>query len=412
MMGKMEKHAKTRELDAALCEVGKTIKILSALSWSPEHHKLFKKNWSVGNPQLPVINYSKRDFSKQKLALQDIISKCDTANPLQNFLVQTASSYHLGAQLIENLGKPAFCSISQQIYGNPQEPMHFTKISPLQAADHFLAVTNTLIKSSKDEPSAVCLFAEHVKEEMEKIIKPFFKHHPVDIVIDSKLVSKAAAGASRIRLRDFTCFAPADIPQLIEHEAFVHTLTLINGREQPILKTLGLGAPRTTSTQEGLALFAELITNSIDLSRLRRIAARVRGVDMALNGADFIDVFKFFLDGGQSDDEAFFSAMRVFRGGDTRGQVAFTKDITYLQGFVEVHKFLEESIKNEKPQYSKYLFSGRLTSSDIAPMEKYFEDKTLIGPIYEPRWIKNTNALLAFLVYSRFVNQLGLGQLA
>ena len=38
----------------------------------------------------------------------------------------------------------------------------------------------------------------------------------------------------------------------------------------------GLGAPRTTRTQEGLATFAEIITGAIDISRLRRIALRVR----------------------------------------------------------------------------------------------------------------------------------------
>ena len=45
---------------------------------------------------------------------------------------------------------------------------------------------------------------------------------------------------------------------------------------------MSLGSPRTTKTQEGLATFAELITSSIDLARLRRIALRIPAVHMGL----------------------------------------------------------------------------------------------------------------------------------
>ncbi len=51
-----------------------------------------------------------------------------------------------------------------------------------------------------------------------------------------------------------------------------------------------------TRTQVGVAVFSELITYSIDLVRLRRIALRAVAVDPALSGADFIDVFRLRLD--------------------------------------------------------------------------------------------------------------------
>src|SRR4029078_13662070 len=110
-------------------------------------------------------------------------------------------------------------------------------------------------------------------------------------------------------------FSQLDKDQLLYHEAFVHTATQLNGRKQGNLKSLGLGAPRTTRTQEGSAVLSELITNSIDLTRLRRIALRVIAVKMALDGADFIDLFKFFLEAGQSEVESVRSAQRIFRGG-------------------------------------------------------------------------------------------------
>ena len=52
----------------------------------------------------------------------------------------------------------------------------------------------------------------------------------------------------------------------------------------------------------------------------------------------------FFLEQGQSELESAHSAARVFRGGDVRGRIAFTKDVVYLCGMVAVHTFLHKAI--------------------------------------------------------------------
>lgn len=109
------------------------------------------------------------------------------------------------------------------------------------------------------------------------------------------LAAKAAAGASRIRLRDATCFSENDVRQLLEHEAFVHSLTALNDRARPWLRSLALGAPRSTAAQERLATFAELVTGAIEIARLERIALRIIAIDMALSGDDFIEVFRWFV---------------------------------------------------------------------------------------------------------------------
>src|SRR5207342_3864693 len=109
-------------------------------------------------------------------------------------------------------------------------------------------------------------------------------------------------------------FSDYDRHQLLQHEAFVHSLTALNGREQPVLPSLALSSPRVTIAQEGLATFAEQITGSIDIGRMKRISLRIEAVAMALAGADFVQVFKYFLDAGQNEVESFSSTQRVFRG--------------------------------------------------------------------------------------------------
>ena len=64
--------------------------------------------------------------------------------------------------------------------------------------------------------------------------------------------------------------------------------TAINGRRQLNLKCLQLGVPRTTRSQEGIAVFAEIVTRSMDISGLRRLALRIQILKNALEGADFI----------------------------------------------------------------------------------------------------------------------------
>ena len=175
-----------------------------------------------------------------------------------------------------------------------------------------------------------------------------------------------------------------------------------------LLKSLGLGAPRTTRTQEGIAVLAELITNSIDITRLRRVALRVIAVKMALDGADFIELFKYFLHEGQSEEESVRSAQRIFRGGAVKGGVVFTKDAVYLQGLLEVHTFLRVAIRDNRPGLVRNLFAGRLTLADALRLEPLFESGWLAPPSYMPRWAADLRRLSAMMAYSAFITNVKL----
>ena len=188
------------------------------------------------------------------------------------------------------------------------------------------------------------------------------------------MAAKAAAGSKKVKIRGGAMFSRNDLDQLTNHEAFVHTTTVLNGKKQPLLTSMALSAPRTTKTQEGLATFSELATYSMDMNRLRRIALRVNAVQAALDGADFVDLFRFFLDAGQSLEESYQSAQRVLRGGDPAGGAAFTKDAVYLEGLALVHTFLTKAIADNRPGLIPDLFAGRLTLGDVVSLQPLFDD--------------------------------------
>lgn len=401
MNGAVSEHS--RALDLRLVEVAKGIKIVSVLSWKPVVAKRFLRLWHEEKPKLPKVKLSPLECSTEKKSLHEIMATCDRQNPLQQFIASTAESYILACELLENVGTQTFTDISRQIYGDPSDLLPGANITALDAAIHFIEATNDYRALGAIVPDEVCLLPHYVARRLRKDVRSFFKHHDVEVIVDKKLLAKAVAGPKRIRIRQFTCFSESDIAQLLHHEAYVHMLTALNGETQPNLKCLQLEAPRTAMTQEGLAVFAELITHSIDLQRLRRISLRVQAIDMALRGADFIQVFRYFLEAGQDEIESFQSAARIYRGGNVRGKSVFTKDVVYLKGFVSLHHFLQTAMKEGKISYPHYLVAGKLSTDDIPMLEPLFEEGILVLPLYQPQWIVQRSALLAFLLYSSFV---------
>jgi uncharacterized protein (TIGR02421 family) len=388
------------ELDRELVRVAKDVKVLSAISWPGELAERFLASWRAGRPELPQPPPPEVDFDPAALEALERLASAAGDHPIARFIARTADSYLRAARMLQAAGTPDFGKRSVALYGRPTDPVAAGGATNLTAADHFIEATAELAKSDYLPPEANAYKAKELRDLLQERIAPFFTRDKVEVVLDPTLTSKAAAGAFCVRIRPDARFNRHDLEQLYHHEALVHTATLLNGRHQPALAALSLGAPRTTATQEGLATFAELITGAIDLGRLRRLALRVKAVQMGLDGADFIEVFRFFRQSGQSERESYFSTARIFRGGDVRGGAVFTKDGVYLRGLLNVHTFFHAALAGRKVQFPHYLFAGRLTCGDVVDLEECFAEGLVAPPVYEPDWVKNRSRLAAYLAFS------------
>ncbi|HVF35025.1 MAG TPA: tyrosine/phenylalanine carboxypeptidase domain-containing protein, partial [Candidatus Saccharimonadia bacterium] len=326
--------AELAAIDRRLVTAVRGIRLLSAVSWPATIQTEFIERYRKQRMKLPAIEYPTFEFDAVRAEIDAIQAACKTYgdHPVADYIWRTAESFEIATHLLDTLGTPEMTQHSIRLFGKPGDMLPGAELHNIDAARHFIFLADELSKELGSVEADYVLSAETLKAELEERMNAFFVHHKVRIEIDPTLIAKAAAGTTRIRLRSATAFTEYDRHQLLEHEAFVHTLTALNGREQPNLATFGLNSPRITATQEGLATFAELITGSIDIGRMKRISLRIIGIDLALKGADFIDVFKFFIDSGQTESDSFNSSMRVFRGAPLEGGSAFTKDTVYLHG--------------------------------------------------------------------------------
>ncbi|GIX34486.1 MAG: hypothetical protein KatS3mg126_0265 [Lysobacteraceae bacterium] len=394
------------ELDARLCAAVRPLRLIADASWPASVGLRFLERWRAGAPALPRVEYPRRDFGSLHEELAAIHDAADPGHPLGEYLRRSVVSYQVCADLLQSLGRPEMFWHSMRLFGRPGDRLPGSELSNLDAARHFIALADEVDAGERIAEADYVLPAATMQAELQQALDAFFTRHRVEVVIDPELAAKAAAGATRVRLRANTGFTEYDRLQLLEHEAFVHSLTAINGREQPYLKSLGRTAPRVTATQEGLATFAELITGAIDLQRLKRISLRILAIERALDGADFIEVFRFFLEAGQNEIESFTSAMRVFRGSPVHGGTAFTKDTVYLHGLLSVHTFFRWTLKHRRLHLTHLLFAGKMALHDVFTLEPMFAEGVIAEPVYLPRWLQRTNGLAGMLAFSLFANRI------
>ncbi len=393
-----------------MAKAARAIRLLSLVSWPASEQQEFLAAHARGQARLPDHVYPKHDFSDERREFEAIVAAADPGHPLGIYLIESARSWAVAAELLENLGTPRVTEFSVALFGKPDHTLP-GGATTREAAGHFIAIANELDRELLAPSEQVAISATSLGMQLQAALDDYFDARVITVVLDPDLIAKAAAGPNRIRLRAGAAFSDYDRHQLLQHEAFVHSLTALNGQQQIVLPSMSLSSPRTTATQEGLATFAEQITGSIDIERMKRVSLRIEAVAMALEGADFLQVFRYFLDAGQNEVESFTSAQRVFRGVPTTGGAAFTKDTVYLRGLIGVHTFFRWALKHGKLRLCRMLFAGKMTLADVQRFEPLFDSGDLLPPRWLPQWVERANGLAGMLAFSLFANRIRLDKI-
>jgi uncharacterized protein (TIGR02421 family) len=398
--------ARLEKAGALLLAAEDKLPVLARTAWPPE---LAERFLAGGARELPQPVYTVLDPAATFAATAAARRLVRGDSAVHRWLLRLADTVDDTARLLAGLGTAAMLEPAQRLYGYPQKPLADGKATALELArrlDSLLGAFRDPATLAGERPQFT---AQQVKARLDAELPRYFGAAAPLVEVTPHLSAKATAGKNIIRLRATAVYSDLDTTQLLQHEALVHIATGKNGRRQAHFPILGEAHPGNTRTQEGLAVFAEFLSGALDPQRLKRLADRVIAIQMALDGADFIQLYQYFLEVSENEYEAFESARRVVRGGLVTGGAPLTKDVVYVQGLLEVHSFLRAAVQAGDPSLARLLFVGKFDLADLDAMRLLREAGLLVEPQFMPPWVTDLRFLTSYLAYSVFLNEINLG---
>lgn len=399
---------KLKTLSDQLVNIQRPIMILDAIKWPRELQQQFLNTGGREPPAVDVAYYeqqklnfdtgSKRQELKQLRAA--IVKNLGKHDALGNILRRTVDQYLIVVDLLEQRGKPGFLPLSQQLYGSARSHLRGDRKTIIELGERLCHIFSLPAASQLARPYPKKLSAQEAVDILQKKLGSYFNNSGFNVILSDGIVSDASAGGDSIKINSNSRFSELDLKVLEVHEGWVHIGSTLNGRRQPWATWLSVGSPRITATQEGMAIIMETLTFSSFPNRARRISDRVVAIDMAEQGADFIQVYRHFVDNGLSEHDSYIIAQRTFRGGDVKGGACFTKDLSYVKGFVETVNFIRSAILTGVPEILPMLFVGKVTLDDLPSLYQHTLEGLIEPPLYLPSMFRDLNGLYTWFGFS------------
>ena len=391
-----------REASAEILDAQRPIRILRSIAWTLEVEKAF---FAAGACELPRPQYRiAPEVAPALERLRALQGRLTGDNEVERFLRETAGTLATAARMLLAVGTKDFYYHSVELYGRPASLSSDRRTTNLGLARHFEAVVSGFAPPP-DEADRPSISAEDAVPVLQARFDAFFPGRGIRVVAADGMAAAASASADEIKLNRETKFSPRDLRQIEFHEGQVHVATALNGRSQPVMVFLGVPTPRTTSTQEGLAVLTEFLTASTSLPRVRRISDRVLAIQMAEEGADFLEVYRFFLTRGNDQETSYDGARRVFRGGLIQGGAPFTKDVCYLDGLLRVTNFLRIALTQGQSRLARELFAGKLAVEDVPLFDRLRAEGLASEPRYVANWANDLSFITALMGYASFLGE-------
>lgn len=407
-----------RQLSTRLVSLQKPIRILDAIKWPPGIEQRFRAREGRELPALENDFYQRQTLAFDagnisqllKELKNDVRRQLGRDDALGKILQATIDQYQIVIELLLARGTQQFGHFSKQLYGSASDNIRGDRKTLRQLGERLCHIFSLPAVEHLNRPYTNHINAEEAVRMLDGRMRDYFGADEVRVQISDDIVSDASAGGDRIKINRRSHFSELDIQVLEVHEGWVHIGTTLNGREQPWATWLSVGSPRITAIQEGMAVLLETLTFSSFPQRARRISDRVVAVDLAEQGADFCEVYRYFLERGVSEHDSYRVTQRVFRGGTLTGGSVFTKDISYVKGFVENVNFIRSAIQSGVPEIIPMLFVGKVTLDDLPLLYERYLDGVIAGPKYLPPMFKNLNGLYVWFGFSSSLSEMNIAR--
>jgi uncharacterized protein (TIGR02421 family) len=397
-----------RSLSNRLVALQKPIRILDSIKWPAELEAKFIAQGGRELPQLGADFYERQRiaFDTDKVYRQltelraDIRRQLGKGDALGQILLATIDQYLIVIELLRHRGSDQFGHFSKLLYGSAQDKIRGDRKTLRQLGERLCHVFSLPAANHLNRPYSSHISSEQAVNILRSRMNNYFGADEVRVEISDDIVSDASAGGDCIKINRRAHFSELDIQVLEVHEGWVHVGTTLNGRAQPWATWLSVGSPRITAIQEGMAVLMETLTFSSFPHRARRISDRVVAVDLAEQGADFCQVYHYFLEKGICEHDSYRVTQRVFRGGTLTGGSVFTKDISYVKGFVENVNFIRSAIQSGVPEIIPMLFVGKVTLDDLPLLYERYLEGVIAAPKYLPSMFRDLNGLYVWFGFS------------
>ena len=263
----------------------------------------------------------------------------------------------------------------------------------------------TRMGEGRDIPGAEA--AARLRSQLDASVGP----GKIEVRVDDAIASDAAAGSDYIKMREDRFFSKRDIDLLEAHEGWVHVATTMNGLAQPVCTFLGKAAPRTTVTQEGLAVLTEMLNLRSHPMRLAKLMRRIEAIRLAADGASFREVFEAMRAEGLTEDDSWVVTSRVFRGSLPEAG-PFTKDLGYGKGLVLTLMYVRMAIRFGQTARIPMLFCGKVDLADLSTLHSLQDEGLVERPAFIPPPFDDLPALATTLALTRFTSQLDLDRMS
>lgn len=408
-----------RELSDRIVLAQRPIRLLSAVNWGDDVKAAFFAAGCREQPTVDAEYYAGRDLrldpDETKTELRAIeaeighrLGSLSPAGTLMRFMCE---QFRLTVDLIVARGTSAFPEISTLLYGTPSDVFHAggPTVADLASTMRETLEANAvgIMNMVDDRTIPGSEAVEILRQQLDASVGPGI----IEVREDDGIAADAAAGSTYIKMRSDRFFSQRDIDLLEAHEGWVHVATTMNGLDQPVCTFLGKAAPRTTVTQEGLAVLTEMLNNRSHPRRLAKLMQRIEAIRLAEQGASFLEVFEACRTDGLSEDDAWVTTSRVFRGSVPDGG-PLTKDLGYGKGLILTLVYVRMAIRFGQTRRIPLLFCGKVDLLDLPTLHQLEDEGIVAPPAFIPPPFDDLAALATTLSLGRFVAELDLDRMS
>ncbi|STX51944.1 Domain of uncharacterised function (DUF1704) [Legionella busanensis] len=410
-----------QELSTRLVEAQSQIRILDSIKWDDSIRQQF---FSDKASKLPAVDKAYYDnnrplpFDPQekqeefRLILRDAQNQLGQYSPITRLLKRQCEEYIKAVDMLACRGTPVFSQLATELYGSPDDVFYSGGPRLSDLGNVLFDVLTALDIQLQSDADLKRYTPEEAQQILQTRLSNFFNFHPgkITVMVSDDMIADASAGADNIKLSQHAKFSDRDVKYLEVHEGWVHVGTTLNGTSQPYCTFLSKGSPSCSVIQEGLAVITEIVTFSSYPGRIRKITNRVIALNKVREGADFIDIYRYFIECGLSPMDSYNHAVRIFRGSTPTGG-PFTKDLSYAKGFLLIYNFIRFAISQHRVEMIPLLFVGKLVLDDLPLLMELLEREIITPPIYLPPPFRDLAALSAWMCFSLFLNKFDLSEI-